>query len=304
MHALTCIVAFALLALAAPASAQELDAEHSVTVGGAARTYRLHIPVGAPPGALPLVVVFHGGGGNARNAARMSGMDAKADEAKFIVAYPNGSGPMAGGLLTWNTWRCCGYALDNRIDDVAFVRAMVEAIAREHAIDRKRIFATGLSNGGMMTYRVGCELADVFAAIAPVAGALDTEDCKPSAPVSVIVFHGKIDQHVPFEGGVPTKTVDYRHPRTDKSVGYAIDFWKRHDRCDAAPARERKGSVTHDSYACPATSTAVELYAIDGQGHAWPGGEKGLRAGNVDAPTTEISATNLMWDFFLGHPKK
>jgi polyhydroxybutyrate depolymerase len=297
-------IALLLLTLATPALAQTGDAEHSVVVGGTTRTYLLHVPTGAPSGPLPLVVVFHGGGGNARNAARMSGMDAKSDEAKFIAAYPNGSGPIAGGLLTWNTWRCCGYALDNRVDDVAFIRAMVEAIARDHAIDRKRIYATGLSNGGMMTYRVGCELADVFAAIAPVAGALNTDDCKPSNPVSVIVFHGKIDQHVPFDGGAPTKTVDMRHPRVDKSVAFAIDFWKRQDRCEATPAREKKGGVTHESYACPATSTAVELYAIDNQGHAWPGGEKGLRAGNVDEPSREISATNTLWDFFLGHPKK
>ena len=297
-------IALALLAAALPALAQQGDEERSVAVGAATRTYRLHVPAGAPPGALPLVVVFHGGGGNARNAAHMSGMDAKADREKFIVAYPNGSGRMKDALLTWNTWQCCGYALDNCSDDVAFVRAMVEAIARDHAIDRKRIFATGMSNGGMMTYRVGCEMADVFAAIAPVAGALDTDDCRPSGPVSLIAFHGKADQHVPFDGGVPARTVDLRHPRVDKPVAFAIDFWRRQDRCEEAPAREKKGSVLHEAYRCPATSTSVELYAIDGQGHAWPGGEKGIRAGNVDAPTTEISATDLMWDFFARHPKK
>lgn len=293
-----------LLAAALPALAQNGDAEHSIAVGSAARTYLLHVPGGAPSGPLPLVVVFHGGGGNGRNAAHMSGMNAKADQEKFIVAYPNGSGPISGALLTWNTWQCCGYALDNRIDDVAFVRAMVEAIAREHVIDRKRIYATGMSNGGMMAYRVGCELADLFAAIAPVAGALDTNECRPSAPVSLIAFHGKADQHVPFEGGAPVKTVDVRHPRVDKSVAYAIDFWKRQDRCETPPANQKKGSILHEAYACPSTSTAVELYAIEGQGHAWPGGEKGIRAGNVDSPTTEISATSLMWDFFARHPKK
>jgi polyhydroxybutyrate depolymerase len=241
----------------------------------------------------------------AQSAARMSGMNAKADQEKFLVAYPNGSGPFhREALLTWNTWQCCGYALDHNIDDVAFVRAMVEEIAREHSVDRKRIYATGLSNGGMMTYRVGCELADIFAAIAPVAGALNTEGCRPSAPVSVIAFHGKADQHIRYEGGTPGTTVDVRHPREDKSVASAIDFWKQHDRCEGTPATDKKGSVTHVAYSCPATSTAVELYAIDGQGHAWPGGEKGIRAGNVDAPTTEISATALMWDFFARHPKK
>jgi len=297
-------IALVLLAAALPALAQQGDEERSVAVGQATRTYRLHVPAGAPPGALPLVVVFHGGGGNGRNAAHMSGMDAKADREKFIVAYPNGSGRMQETLLTWNTWQCCGYALDNHADDVAFVRAMIEAIARDHAIDRKRIYATGMSNGGMMTYRVGCEMADVFAAIAPVAGALNTDDCKPTEPVSLIAFHGTADQHVRFDGGVPTRTVDTRHPRVDKSVAFAIDFWKREDRCKDAPTSDKKGSIRHEAYRCPATGTAVELYTIDGQGHAWPGGEKGIRAGNVDPPTTEISATDLMWDFFARHPKK
>jgi polyhydroxybutyrate depolymerase len=291
-----------LLTLALPALAQQGDIEHAMVVNGTARTYVLHVPAGAPAGALPLVVVFHGGGGNGRNAAHMSGMDAKADQEKFVVAYPNGSGRLS--LLTWNTWQCCGYALDNHVDDVAFVRAMVGEIASQHAIDRKRIFATGMSNGGMMAYRTGCELADIFAAIAPVAGALNTDDCKPAAPVSLIAFHGKADQHVRFDGGAPMKTVDLRHQRVDKSVASAIDFWKKQDRCEATPTSQKKGSVLHEAYACPATSTAVELYAIDGQGHAWPGGEKGIRAGNVDLPTTEISATNLMWDFFARHPKK
>jgi polyhydroxybutyrate depolymerase len=282
-------IGLVLLTAAAPVLAQQGDVEHSLAVGSSTRTYLLHVPAGAPAGPLPLVVVFHGGGGNARNGARMSGMDAKADEGKFVAAYPNGSGPMAGTLLTWNTWQCCGYALDNHIDDVAFVRAMVEDIARGQSIDRKRIFATGMSNGGMMTYRVGCEMADVFAAIAPVAGALDTESCKPSRPVSIVVFHGKADDRIRFEGGVPLKSADFRHTRNDKPVSYAIDFWKRENRCEATASRDRKGNVNHEAYACGATSTAVELYAIDGHGHAWPHGE--------------ISATDLMWDFFTRHPR-
>jgi polyhydroxybutyrate depolymerase len=276
-----------LLTSALPALAQQADTEHTLVVAGDTRTYLLHVPADAPTGPLPLVVVFHGGGGNARHGARVSGMDAKADKEKFIVAYPNGSGRMAGALLTWNTWQCCGYALDHHVDDVAFVRAMVADIARSRPVDRKRVFATGMSNGAMMTYRVGCEMADVFAAIAPVAGALDTDGCKPSAPVSLVVFHGKADEHVRFEGGVPIKSADRRHSRVDKPVSYAIDLWKRTDRCDAAPARDTKGSVTHEAYACGATSTAVALYAFDGQGHTWP-----------------ASATDLMWDFFSHHPRK
>lgn len=295
-------IAIALLALSM-AAAWARDEERSIRVGGVQRTYVLHLPDGREPtGPSALVVVFHGGGGSAANAARMSGMDARADREGFIAAYPNGSGPRADVLLTWNAWRCCGAALDRNVDDIGFVRAMVQAISREHAIDPRRIYAAGMSNGGMLTYRVGCELADVFAAIAPVAGALDTDRCDPVSRVSVIVFHGVADQHVLFDGGAPRTSFD-RHARVDNSVAYAMDFWKRRNGCDAPPVSSRKGPVRHEAYAC-ADGTAVELYAIEGQGHAWPGGEKGRRTGNVDEPTTEISATDLMWDFFKRHPKR
>jgi polyhydroxybutyrate depolymerase len=277
--------------------------ERMITDGATTRTYAVHLPNGrAPNQPTPLVVVFHGGGGNAAGAARMSGMDAKADKEGFIAVYPNGTGPLKDRLLTWNTWRCCGSALDNKVDDVRFVRAMVEAIAREYTVDRRRIYATGLSNGGMMTYRVGCELSDVFAAIAPVAGALNSDDCRPPSPVSVIAFHGTADKHVLFNGGIPLTAFD-KHKRVDNSVQSAIEAWRKNDHCEGKPLRERNGSVLHTRYAC-ADGTAVELYAIEGQGHAWPGGEKGIRFGNVDAPTTEISATSLMWDFFAAHPRK
>lgn len=296
-------VAILLLLVTWSAAADDRSERSLVDAGGLTRKYRIHLPDGREPAEpVPLVILFHGGGGNAANAARMSGMDAKADREGFIVAYPNGTGPRAGILLTWNAWRCCGTALDNRVDDVGFVRALVDTLAREHRVDRKRVYATGLSNGAMMTYRVGCELADVFAAIAPVAGALDTDDCRPSAAVSVIVFHGTADGHVPFEGGAPRTAFD-RHKRVDNPVAFAIDFWTRHDRCERTPARSKRGHVVHDTYACPG-GLGVELYAIEGQGHAWPGGEKGLRSGNVDPPTTEISATDLMWEFFVQHPKR
>ncbi len=292
--------AIAIFFAALAASASE---EVSIDVGGAARSYVIHLPGGREPAApAALVLVLHGGGGNAENAARMSRMDAKADREGFVAVYPNGTGGPMGRFLTWNAWRCCGIALVKGVDDVAFIRAVVDKVAREHPIDRKRIYATGLSNGGMMAYRLGCEAADIFAAIAPVAGALNTGDCRPFSPVSVIVFHGTEDGHVRFEGGKPRIAFD-RHARTDNSVAFAVDFWTRRSGCDVKPTHDKRGHVIHDVYACPA-GRAVELYAIEGQGHAWPGGETGLRFGNVDAPTTEISATDLMWDFFAKHPKR
>ena len=179
---------------------------------------------------------------------------------------------------------------------------MVEDIARAQSIDRKRIFATGMSNGGMMTYRVGCEMADVFAAIAPVAGALDTDGCKPSAPVSLVAFHGKADQHVRFDGGAPVKTVGSAPLAQSTSPSPTpIDFWKREDRCETPVHEPEEGQHLHEAYACRATSTAVELYAIDGQGQHGRATRRHRAA--TSTPTTEISATSLMWDFFARHPR-
>ena len=291
-----------LMALAAIASWAATIAYAATVLGD--RSYEIHLPNGRDPAQpAPLVLVFHGGGGDAANAARMSGMDAKADAEGFIVAYPNGTGLRPNAkLLTWNAWRCCGAALDNKVDDVGFVRALVEDIAKRHPVDRKRVHATGFSNGAMLAYRLGCELGDVFAAIAPVAGALNDYNCGTGPKVSVVAFHGTADQHIRFEGGVPITAFD-THKRADNSVQFAIDTWRKRDGCSAQPARDKKGAVIHTAYAC-ADGTAVEVYAIEGQGHAWPGGQKGRRFGNVDEPSGEISATDVIWEFFKTHSKK
>lgn len=273
-----------------------------LTVGGLERSYEIHLPNGrAPSQPAPLVLVFHGGGGDAANAARMSGMDAKADAEGFIAVYPNGTGLRPNAkLLTWNAWRCCGLALDHQVDDVGFVRALIGDVARRYPVDRKRIYATGFSNGAMLAYRLGCEMGDVFAAIAPVAGALNDYDCGTGPKVSVVAFHGTADQHVRFEGGVPGVQFD-RHKRADNGVPFAIETWRKRNGCDDTPTRERRRGVVHTAFKC-AEGTAVELYAIEGQGHAWPGGQKGRRFGNVDEPSTEISATDVIWAFFRDHP--
>jgi len=148
------------------------DYEQSLTFGGRERRYLLHLPPsirGAQP--LPLVIVLHGGANTPEMAERMSGMSPKADSAGFIVAYPQGTTTPNDQLYTWNAGTCCGYALDNNVDDVGFIRALIEQLQAEYSIDPKRIFVNGISNGGMMAYRLGCELSDKLAAIAPIAGA-------------------------------------------------------------------------------------------------------------------------------------
>jgi polyhydroxybutyrate depolymerase len=265
------------------------------------RTFLLHLPREYQPSkAVPLVIAFHGGGGNAENMAQMSGMSQKANAEGFIVVYPNGTGKLKDRFLTWNTWNCCGYSVESQVDDVGFIRALIQQLKSTYAIDSNRIYATGISNGGMMAYRVAVELSDQIAAIAPVSGALNVDNPSPSTPVSVIIFHGTGDQSLLYEGGQPKKLYDKR-PRVDKSVPSAVNFWVNFDGCAPTPKRNESGNIVIDAYSGGKNGTEVVLYTIKNGTHSWPGGQKGRFSG--DGPTKEISATDIMWKFFARHPK-
>lgn len=290
------LVAF-VAALALPV--QAADTWGQLDVGGETRTYLVHTPPGyGTSKPLPLVIVFHGGGGSVEGTVRQSGMSAKADRENFVVVYPRGSGALKDRLLTWNAGNCCAYAMSHKIDDTAFVRALLDLLQRDYALDPKRVFATGISNGGMMSYRVACELADRIAAIAPVSGALNV-DCRPTAPVSVIIFHGTADEHVLLEGGVPRQ--HFGPARTDRSVAYATSFWVEKNGCQVSPRAQDNGTLRTAIYSECKNGTGVTVDIVDGGGHAWPGGER--MAGFLDEPNHRVSATDLMWDFFVAHPK-
>jgi polyhydroxybutyrate depolymerase len=276
------------------------DSTHTLSFGGRTRSYLLYVPTSVDwSKAVPLVFVFHGGTGNAANAERMSGFDAVADRNGFLVAYPDGTGALSDDkLLTWNGGDCCGYSQTHNVDDVGFVRAIVADLQAQANIDAKRIYATGMSNGAILSQRLGCEAADVFAAIAPVAGTLNFSPCTPSQPVSVIEFHGTADQHIPYEGGYGPKSlvnVDFA------SVQKTIDFWTGFDGCSLQPLSDSHDDIQHQTWAGCRGATAVELYTIVGGGHAWPGGQGGWI--DADPPTQTISASELIWAFFAAHPK-
>jgi len=274
----------------------ELSIEH----GGITRTFLLHLPPAYDgKSELPMVIFFHGGGGNYTNAVKMAEMDKKADKEGFILLAPNGTGRFKDKFLTWNTGNCCGYALNNNTDDAGFIRKLLDTLQKTIKINSKQIFATGISNGGMMSYLVGCKISDKIAAIAPVAGALNF-DCYPSAPISVIIFHGTDDQSVLYEGGTPRKQAD-KHERTDKSVSYSVDFWVKNNGCDTIPVKEEKGNIIIETYGNGKNNTEVVLYTIIGGTHSWPGGNR--LSIILDKPTQEISANDLMWEFFKKHGK-
>jgi len=267
------------------------------------RTYYVHVPPQYDPQKpTPLVIVLHGGGRKALGAVRISEMNLKADEKGFIALYPNGTGKLMSSLLTWNSGNCCGYAMRHDIDDVAFMRQLLKELPKEYSIDPNRIYIAGFSNGAMMAYKLAHELSGYIAAIAPVAGSMQYEpETAPVAPVSIIAFHGTADEYTPYYGG---EVKNPRAPRVDKPVADAISFWVKHNECSEPPIREESETIIKETYTNGKKGTEVVLYTIKDGGHAWPGGKKGNFYGNIDPPTQEISATDLMWDFFQRHPKE
>jgi polyhydroxybutyrate depolymerase len=179
------LAAACLLLFAGPVFAKDsqgTDAQFSLRHDGRVRTYLVHLPASySKDKTWPLVLVLHGGGGNGEQVAKMTGFSRKADQEGFIAVYPNGTGLWQNRFLTWNAGNCCAYAYENRIDDVGFIRALIGQLRKDYAVDDRRIYAAGISNGGMMSYRLACGLSDLIAAIGPVAGAQNI-DCKPAQP--------------------------------------------------------------------------------------------------------------------------
>lgn len=277
------------------------DVVVSLESGGRTRSAVVHVPAsydGSRP--VPLVLLLHGGGGNGAQAEAAYRMNDVADRNGFIVAYPNGTSRM-GNMLTWDAANCCGYAYDEQVDDVTFINALLDELERNYQIDTRRVYATGMSNGGMMTYRLGCRLSDRLAAIAPVAGALNDTDCVPASPLPVIIFHGTDDQHVLYNGGMAPLQFS---PRIDQPVSYAVSFWVARDGCSTTPETETSasGNIVKTTYSGGVDGSEVILYTIVGGGHAWPGGVPPSRPG-ADVPTQEINASELMWEFFARHPR-
>ena len=271
---------------------------------GITRSYIVRTPgdLTSSSARVPLVLVLHGGGGDALNAERMTGFTEKGLRERFIVVYPEGTSRLGNRLLTWNAGHCCGYAMDNGIDDVGFIRLLLDTLLADYPIDPARLYATGMSNGGMMSHRLGIELSDRLAAIAPVVATVFGDERQPAHPVSAIMFNGMLDEAVPHRGGPPGGRFPGAWDGTPALAATAqASFWAGSNGCDATPDIREDGAVVTSRYRCPA-GRAVELHLIRDNGHAWPGGEAGSRRG--DAPSKALEATDVIWEFFKAHPKQ
>ncbi len=271
------------------------------------RSAIVHIPPRASlRDRLPVVVNFHGGGGHAANQQAYSLMDRIADREGFVAVYPNGTGPLRYRLLTWNAGSCCGYAAANRVDDVGFVIVLLQRLGELIPIDRSRIYATGLSNGAMMAYRLASEASQHFSAIAPVAGAMVIDKILAPRPVPVMHFHSVDDPRALYGGGLgppfPLTNSRVFHPKVDD----VIARWVEHNGCardGSMVARRARGSVPEhtatrfDFQRCRDGSEVV-LWKLTGPGHVWPGGKPKYLPKLLGPSTDVIDANSEMWNFF------
>ena len=275
-----------------PASAPVGKSAQSIQVGGVSRTFHLYRPQKLPSQA-PLVVMLHGGFGSGSQAEQYYGWDQEADRDGFVVVYPDGVNH------AWNTGGgCCGTPAKQNTDDVGFIKAMIAAVQGEVPIDAARIYATGISNGGIMAYRLACD-TDLFAAIGPDSATL-LGTCPAPKPVSVLHIHGTADKRIRYDGGEGEGFAHIDGP----AVQTVVAGWRTVDGC-GQPSVRTDGSVTTSTASCPGGRT-VELISIAGAGHQWPGSaqkpvqEKVLGA---DPPSTALNATDMYWNFFVAHPK-
>lgn len=271
----------------------------SVHEAGVERTVRLHVPASLPAGPVPLLVALHGGGGSGRQFEQQTGFDDLADRGGFLVAYPDGTGAGPGGdvLRTWDAGTCCGTAARDRVDDVAFVRHVISFVQGSRPVDASRVYVVGHSNGGMLAYRVACQLSDVVAAVAVQSGALLVPDCRPSRPVPLLHLHGTADHNVPYDGGVGTSGVtEVDFP----SVQQSLAAFTAADRCTGAPSTATdpgNPDLVRTTWSCgPDGSTPVQLLTVRGAEHAWMG-HPAQRSVPDNVPYQGLDATATTWAF-------
>jgi polyhydroxybutyrate depolymerase len=280
------------------------DAPGSIVSGGITRDYWVHVPASydaTRPTAL--VLVFHGGGGEARGMARLSGMDDVSDRHGFIAVYPQGIDRQ------WKDGRT--QALSGN-DDVAFISSLIAALETRYRIDPNRVYATGISNGAFFSFRLACDLGGEIAAIAPVAGSIPVgfHDACKNQPVSVMMINGTDDKLVMFDGGrVGGPFVDQGD---SIPVAQTLADWLKVDGC-RAPANETTlrdadpldGTTTLvQAYGGCRNGAAVQLYTIEGGGHTWPDGPQYLPKSIIGNVSHDFDASEVIWQFFASHPAR
>ena len=298
-----------LVNIASVAAAQNgVAVEHSVTVDGISRKYLVFAPKGFDK-PLPVVLAFHGGGSNARQMERYTRFNDLAAKEGFLVVYPEA---VDGN---WNDGRGIAgvRAHQENIDDVKFVRLIVDRISKEHKIDRSRVFSTGISNGAFMSHRLATEASDLIAAIAPVVGGMAPAMAKkfhPAHPVSILIIQGDADPLVPIRGGtvgffrgsrrghvIPTEETISLYVRRNGNQGEPTITTLDRDKKDGTSVEIRK-------YPDGPGGVKTQVYIVRNGGHTWAGRPLYLPEMLIGKASKEFSATEVIWEFFKSCPPR
>lgn len=276
------------------------------TRDGRDRTYHLYVPESLPAGRpVPLLVAMHGGTGWGEQFERNSGFDGLAEANQFIVVYPDGItiGPAFPMGRVWNGGNCCGPAVRENVDDVAFISQLIDTLEAQYDIDPGRVYAAGHSNGGIMSYRLACELSDKVVAIGLQAGwlAIPPESCQPGRPVSMIHIHGTADQNAPIDGGRGERSI------SGVDATPAIDNAKKIasvNMCPQRPTETTRGDITTIAWSPCADGTVVELVKVAGASHAWMGHRPNIVSERlVGEAYPDLDASAEIWGFLAAHPR-
>ena len=252
------------------------------------RYYIIYRPTSSTPeDNLPVLFALHGYGSTAEIHKSYTQYEPLAEKNRFIVVYPQGyklETQLINGSSHWNSG---AWTIGSNIDDVSFISTLIEIVASKINIDRNRVYSSGMSNGGFMSYHLACNLSSKIAAVASVTGSMSVqtyESCNPAHPIPVLQIHGTTDATVPFQGNSALGMT---------SINDVLDYWSLYNACDTDPTSivmdyfDIEISVQYDAYLNCLNNVQVELYKIEGMGHTWP--YKG-RYG--------ISATEKIWEFF------
>ena len=277
--------------------------EH-IAAGGQTRNYISYLPKSLEAGwnkspSLPLVIALHGHGGTAEGMEKLTGFEALADKDKFLLVYPQGIDK------NWND----GRGRNENVNDVEFISTLINFIVSTYPVDAKRIYVTGMSNGGFMAMRLAYDIGNRIAAVAAVGATIDTtiDARQTSFPVSIMLIHGTKDPLVNIDGGNVKRLPD-SYILSHQAL---IASWVKRDHCNTTPSTSIIPDVNKDGtiiiktdYTGGTNNTEVVSYVVENGGHTWPGGPQYLATGFIGLTSHNLDATQVIWEFFKAHPKQ
>ncbi len=293
----------ALMVLPTIACGTSPNPRFTVESGGRTRAYYVHAPTNYNSASRwPLVFVIHGRLGTGPGMARIARFDAFADSNGIIAVYPDGIDH------SWADGRGTSPAERAGVDDIAFFSALLDKLEASYSVDASRVYATGLSNGGFMSYDLACNFATRIAAVAPVGATFAvpvSQHCHPARPISVLDIVGTDDPIVPYGGGELERT----RGGMILSATDSAKAWAKLDGCSASPAQDTlpakssEGLATsREIYSGCQQNSAVALYSVVGGGHTWPGGKQYLPQFIIGKTSRDLDANEAIWQFFQAHP--